>query len=855
MMNEHPKHEHQEHQPSNPASAAGGKARDPVCGMMIDLAKAPAQFDYQGQTYYFCNPGCQKKFQANPDAYLATVPIASGPQLTVIQPATAEVGRGKAEAVQISGSVISADPNGTTWVCPMDPEVRQSVPGSCPKCGMALEPEQPVVPQTRTEWTCPMHPEIVRDAPGSCPICGMALEPRTVAAAAETNPELADMTRRFWVSLVFSAPLLAIAMLSMAPALSPANLIGADALRWIEFALAAPVVLWGGLPFFQRGWRSVVNRSANMFTLIAIGTGAAYGFSVVATIAPGLFPESLRGHGGGVEVYFEAAAVIVTLVLLGQVLELRARGQTSSAIRALLGLAPKTARRIASDGSEHDVPLEHIQPGDRLRVRPGEKIPVDGTVLEGTTAVDESMLTGEPMPVDKAPGSRVIGGTVDTTGSIVLRAERVGDETLLAQIVRVVGEAQRSRAPVQDLADRVAEWFVPAVLAVAAATFVAWALVGPTPRLAHALVAATAVLIVACPCALGLATPMSIMVATVRGAQAGVLVRSAEALQRLAEVDTLVVDKTGTLTQGRPEVVGVDAVGGHDADTVLRLAASVERASEHPLAAAIVRASEARRLAPAFALDFRAEPGKGVRGRVGPARVLVGTEAFLAAEGVDPVALRDLAARRRAAGVTAVLVAVDGAPAGVVGIADPLKPTTAEALTTLRREGLGIVMLTGDAEATARAVASALGITEVIAGVLPTGKAEAIRSLQADGRRVAMAGDGVNDAPALAAADVGIAMGTGADVAIESAGVTLVQGDLMGIVRARRLARATMRNVRQNLAFAFGYNAAAVPIAAGAAYPLTGWMFSPMIASAAMSLSSVSVIANALRLRRVDLSR
>jgi Cu+-exporting ATPase len=754
--------------------AAAGSARDPVCGMRVDPARAAATAEHAGVPYAFCSVRCAEKFRADPAAYVEARPR--------------RVARAAA-------------------------------------------------------YTCPMHPEIRRDRPGDCPICGMALEPLG-AATPDDGGELRDLTRR----LVWTTPLTV-----LVAALGMGEMVGIHPRHWLELALATPVVVWGAAPFFARGWSSIVRRRLNMFTLIALGTGASYGHSVLATVAPGLFPDSFRGHDGAVPVYFEAAAVITTLVLVGQVLELRARRRTGGAIRALLDLRPRTARRIGADEREQEVPLDEVRVGDRLRVRPGEKIPVDGVVVDGASAVDESMVTGESMPVEKTAGVQVVGATVNTTGSFVMRAERVGEETLLAQIVRVVGDAQRSRAPVQDVADRVAAWFVPAVVAAAVLTFAAWAAVGPAPRLAHALVAATAVVIIACPCALGLATPMSIMVATGRGAQAGLLVRSAEALERLAVVDTLVVDKTGTLTLGRPEVVGIDAVGADDEATVLRLAASVEQASEHPLATAIVRAAEARGAPPAFALEFRAEPGLGVSGRVGSARVVVGSEAFLASRGVDVGTLAERATRRREAGETAVLVGVDGRAAGIVGVADPVKPTTAEALARLRAEGLRIVMLTGDAEATARAVARRLGIDEVMAGVLPDAKAAAIRRLEAEGRTVAMAGDGINDAPALAAAAVGIAMGTGTDVAIESAGVTLVQGDLLGIVRARRLARATMRNVRQNLAFAFGYNALAVPLAAGVLYPLLGWVLSPMVASATMSLSSVSVIWNALRLRRVDL--
>jgi Cu+-exporting ATPase len=689
-----------------------------------------------------------------------------------------------------------------------------------------------------------MHPEVRHEGPGSCPICGMALEPMS-ASAEPDDTELRDLTRRLWVSAACAVPVAVIGM---------GEMWGGHPNPWLQLILATPVVVWGGWPFFVRGWRSIVARRLNMFTLIAIGSGTAYAESVLATVAPGIFPASFRAHGA-VPVYFEAAAVITTLVLVGQVLELRARRRTGGAIRALLDLRPRTARRLDDDAHEHEVPLDAVEVGDRLRVRPGEQVPVDGTVLEGASAVDEGMVTGEPLPVEKTAGTRVIGGTVNTTGSFVMRAERVGEATMLAQIVRLVGEAQRSRAPVQDLADRVAAWFVPAVLAIAAATFAVWAVVGPAPRLAHALVAAVSVLIIACPCALGLATPMSIMVATGRGAQAGVLLKNAQALERLAAVDTLVVDKTGTLTQGRPDVVGVDVIPPHDADTVLRLAASVEQQSEHPLAAALVRASEARGLPPAFALDFRATPGKGAAGRVGGARVVVGTATFLEEQGIVAGRLLDVAERRRSAGETVVFVGIDGTVAGLVAVSDAVKPSTPAALAALRADGLRVVMLTGDARATAERVAATLGIAEVIAEVLPDDKASVVTRLAREGRTVAMAGDGVNDAPALAAAAVGIAMGTGADVAIESAGVTLVQGDLLGIVRARRLARHTMRNIRQNLLLAFGYNALGIPIAAGVLYPVIGLLLNPMVASAAMSLSSVSVIANALRLRRVDLSR
>jgi Cu+-exporting ATPase len=739
-----------------------------------------------------------------------------------------------------------------TYTCPMHPEVRQRGPGNCPKCGKTLEPVVAATP--RTEWTCPMHPQIVHDAPGSCPICGMALEPRTMGAVEGPDPELVDMTRRFWIGLVLTLPLLAFVMGDMLPGQPLRHLIPGRMSAWLQLVLATPVVLWAGWPFFERGWASIVNRSLNMFTLIALGTGMAYVYSVVGTLGPGLFPPSFRTHGGEVGLYFEAAAVITVLVLLGQVLELRARSQTSSAIRALLRLAPATARRLRDDGTEEDVPLEHVQVGDRLRVRPGEKVPVDGVVLEGRSAVDESMVTGESLPVEKTPGSRVIGGTVNGTGGFVMRAERVGSETLLAQIVHMVSEAQRSRAPIQRLADVVSSWFVPAVVLIAVATFVGWAIWGPEPRLAHGLVNAVAVLIIACPCTLGLATPMSIMVGAGRAALAGVLIRNAEALEVLETADTLVVDKTGTLTEGRPRLRSVVTTGDVSESDVLRLAASVERGSEHPLAAAIVEGAEARGIKPAAAEDFQSVTGKGVVARLDGDVVALGNVALMRQLGVDAGAVLARADELRSEGQTVMFVARDGRLIGLVGVADPIKESTPEALEQLRREGLTIVMLTGDSRRTAEAVAAKLGITHVEAEVLPERKIEVVRDLRAKGRKVAMAGDGVNDAPALAAADVGIAMGTGTDVAMQSAGVTLVKGDLRGIVRARRLSRATMRNIRQNLFFAFVYNALGVPIAAGVLYPWTGLLLSPIIASAAMTFSSVSVIANALRLRRVQLT-
>jgi Cu+-exporting ATPase len=696
-----------------------------------------------------------------------------------------------------------------------------------------------------------MHPEIVRDAPGTCPICGMALVPRTIAAPdqGEKNPELADMTRRFWVSAVLTAPLILIAMAHDLPGHVVDDVAAPTTLRWVELALATPVVLWGGWPFFVRAWQSLVHRSLNMFTLIGLGVSVAFLDSLVATLFPGLFPASFRSAEGLVAVYFEAAAAIVTLVLIGQVLELRARSRTGSAIRALLGLAPKQARRVAADGREEDVALERVQVGDLLRVRPGEKVPVDGIVAEGTSAVDESMVTGEPMPVERHPGARVIGATMNTTGSFVMRADRVGAETLLSQIVRMVGEAQRSRAPVQRLADAVAAYFVPAVVAAAVLAFIVWALVGPEPRMAYALVAAVSVLIIACPCALGLATPMSIMVATGKGATVGVLFRNAEAIEVLRQVNTLVVDKTGTLTEGKPKLVAVVPQPGQDEAVVLRLAASLEQGSEHPLASAIVAGAAARAVSLLKPADFQATSGKGVTGTVDGHAVALGNLALLQQLHVDPGPLAARAEELRADGQTVMFVAVDAQPAGLLAVADPIKSTTVEAIQQLHAEGLKIVMLTGDNRTTAQAVARRLDIDDVVADVLPDQKADAVKRLQAEGRFVAMAGDGINDAPALAQAQVGIAMGTGTDVAMESAGVTLVKGDLTGIVRARRLSRATMANIKQNLFFAFVYNALGVPLAAGVLYPFTGLLLSPTIAAAAMSVSSVSVIANALRLR------
>ena len=801
------------------AAAAGSKVLDPVCGMTIDPATAAGSSEYEGQTIYFCNLGCKQKFDANPAAYLKGDKPATNPA-----------------------------PPGATYVCPMDPEVRQDHPGACPKCGMALEPEA-VTALTKTEWTCPMHPEVVQDGPGSCPKCGMALEPREVSIE-EDNPELEDMTRRFRLSAALTVPLVIFAMLRHMP--NAHDTLGHTLLgwaSWIELALATPVVLWGGWPFFERAWNSVRFRSLNMFTLIGLGVAVAYIYSVVATLFPQAFPAAFRDGMGHVGVYYEAAAAIIALVLLGQVMELRARSRTGAAIRALLGLAPKTARRVEADGSERDVALDSVVAGDTLRIRPGEKVPVDGVVVEGTSNVDESMVTGEPLPAEKQAGDRVIGATVNATGSLLMRAERVGSETLLAQIVNMVAQAQRSRAPIQKLADKVAAWFVPAVIGIAMLTFAIWSFVGPEPRLVFALVNAVAVLIIACPCALGLATPMSVMVAAGKGATAGVLFRNAEAIEVLRQVDTLVVDKTGTLTLGKPELVAVVADKGFEENDVLRLAASIERASEHPLAAAIVAGAEARGIAIPKAEHFESVTGKGVYGAAEGRRVVLGNRAMLTEMHVEPGELAAKAESARAEGQTVMFVVIDGKPAGLIGVADPVKETTSDAIRELQAEGLRIVMLTGDNRTTAEAVGRRLGIDEIIADVLPEQKADAVKRLQGEGRVVAMAGDGINDAPALAQAEVGIAMGTGTDVAMESADVTLVKGDLRGIVRARRLSRATMANIRQNLFFAFVYNSVGVPIAAGVLYPLFGILLSPMIAAAAMSFSSVSVIANALRLR------
>ena len=814
-----------------------------MCGMTVDPAAAKATAEYAGTSYYFCCAGCAQKFQSAPDQYLKPKPAGSA-LITLGAPQPAAMPKA---AVAASGTKREA-PN---YVCPMCPEVRQLKPGPCPSCGMALEPETPVA-VTRTEYTCPMHPEIVRPKLGNCPICGMTLEPRAITATEEQNPELRDMSRRFWVSAILTVPLLGIAMANMLPGMPVQHVLPGGWLAWLELLLATPVALWGGWPFFQRGWASLVNRSTNMFTLIAMGTGVAYVYSLVATLVPAIFPPSFRDMSGRPAVYFEAAAAIVTLVLLGQMLELRARSRTGAAIRALLDLAPRTAR-VLRDGAEADIPLDQVRVGDRLRVRPGEKIPVDGVVLEGSSAVDESMVTGESLAVEKQPGAKVIGATVNASGSFLMRAERVGSETLLAQIVRMVNQAQRSRAPIQKLADKVAGWFVPAVIAIAVLTFIVWAVFGPEPRFAHAIVNAVAVLIIACPCALGLATPMAIMVGTGRGAHAGVLIKNAEALETLEKVNTLVVDKTGTLTEGKPRVVSVTPARGLSEADLVKALASIEQGSEHPLAAAVLRQAKDRGLVLSGVREFRAYPGRGITGAVEDRAVVAGNETLLQEMKIDTQSLAETTENLRAQGQTVILVAVGGQAAGMVGIADRVKSSTPGALAELKREGIRIVMLTGDSKATAAAVAHELGIGEFEAEIQPDKKAETVARLQREACVVAMAGDGINDAPALAQADIGIAMGTGTDVAIESADITLVKGDLAGIVRARKLSRATMKNIRQNLFFAFIYNALGVPVAAGVLYPFFGLLLSPILAAAAMSFSSVSVISNSLRLRRLKL--
>ncbi|RWP83109.1 MAG: heavy metal translocating P-type ATPase [Mesorhizobium sp.] len=806
--------------------------RDPVCGMTVDPVAGKPTTGHDGHPYHFCSQGCRTKFVAEPEKFLtATDPVCG---MSVDRATARHFARHEGQGFYFCSAACQAK---------FEAE---------PQKYLGDRPAPQPMPKG-TQYTCPMHPEIIRDKPGSCPICGMALEPMGVPTGDEgPNPELVDFTRRFWVSAALSVPLLIIAMAPMI-GLTFEGLVEDRAKVWIELVLASPVVLWAAFPFFHRGWDSLVNRSPNMWTLISLGVGAAYLYSVVATLFPDIFPHQFRGHGGAVPVYFEAAAVIVALVFLGQVLELRAREKTGSAIRALLDLAPKTARLIAADGSESDVPLDAVKAGDRLRIRPGDAVPVDGTVLEGRSSIDESMITGEPLPVEKVEGDALTGGTLNKNGALIMRAEKVGAETTLARIVDLVAKAQRSRAPIQGLADRVSFYFVPAVVLVAIVAFIAWAVFGPEPSLIFAIVSAVSVLIIACPCALGLATPMSIMTATGRGAHAGVLIKEAAALERFASVDTLIVDKTGTLTEGRPKLTDVVAANGFSEEELLALAAGLEKGSEHPLAEAIVDGAATRGVTVAEASAFEAVTGKGVSGSVSGKTVALGNAAMMADLGVDIAAISAKAEALQLEGKTAMFVAVDKKLAGIVAVADPIKATTAEAIKALHESGLRIIMATGDNERTANAIARSLGIDEVRAALLPEQKAALVEELRAKGAGVAMAGDGVNDAPALAAADVGIAMGTGADVAVESAGITLVKGDLNGIVRARTLAQATIRNIRQNLFFAFLYNVLGVPVAAGVLYPLTGTLLSPMLAAAAMSLSSVSVIANALRLRTLKL--
>ena len=843
---------------------------DPVCGMKVS-EKSACHTEHAGKTYYFCSEICLIKFSAAPDQYLQQdagdkkqkaensccgCGTKESDRNAAAQPEQSVEKQGCCSGKQhehpdAKASQTVADES-AIYTCPMHSEVEQQGPGSCPKCGMALEPMGVPVITTKTEYTCPMHPEVVQDHPGNCPKCGMALEPRTVDAE-EGNSELDEMTRRFWVSAVLAIPVLFSAMAAEFWPEAMAEIIDPSLRQWLEMAVSAPVVIWGGWIFYVRAVQSVVTRNLNMFTLIGLGVSVAWTYSVIATIFPGIFPPEVFNEVGVVPVYFEAAAVITALILLGQVLELRARSQTNAAIKLLLGLAPKTARIVREDGTEEDIPMEHVQVGDTLRVRPGEKIPVDGTAIDGESNVDESMVTGEPIPVAKVAGERLIGATVNGTGGLLMRAEKVGADTLLAQIVHMVAEAQRSRAPIQRLVDIVSGYFVPAVVVIAIITFIVWSLWGPEPAIAYAVINAVAVLIIACPCALGLATPMSIMVGTGKGAMMGVLFKNAEALEVLRKVDILVVDKTGTLTEGKPKLVSVVACEGFQENDNLRLAASLERASEHPLAEAIVKGAEERAVELTQADNFQSVTGQGVTGIVDGRKVALGNLKLLESLGIDVGNLPQQADSQRAEGQTVMLLAVDGKAAGMIGVADPIKETTPEAIRDLHGEGIKVVMLTGDSRKTAEAVAAKLDIDQVHAEVLPEQKAELVKQLQAEGHIVAMAGDGINDAPALAQAQVGIAMGTGTDVAMESAGVTLVKGDLRGIVRARRLSHATMRNIRQNLFFAFVYNAAGVPIAAGVLYPTFGLLLSPMIAAAAMSFSSVSVITNALRLRGVKL--
>jgi Cu+-exporting ATPase len=818
---------------SGSSQSAEAKVTDPVCGMQFPAEKAAGKIEHGGQTYYFCNKACLEKFRSDPAKYLMSEETVKDPVCGMQFPAEKAAGK-----IEHGGQTYYFCNAGCFEKFKAQPS-RYLAPASAAPLTSGKQDNGLI-------YTCPMDPEVQQSKPGPCPKCGMALEPMTVSLEEGENPELVTMKRRFWISLILTAPILLMAMGEM---LLNFQLRGGV---WLQLILATPVVLWGGLPFFQRGWVSVVNRSLNMFTLVAVGTGTAYGYSVFAALLPGLLPDSFRAHHGTPQVYFEASAVITTLVLLGQVLELRARSQTSSAIRAMLGLAPKMAR-IVEDGSERDVPLDQVRPGERLRVRPGERVPVDGTIIDGISSIDESMVTGEPIPVEKSEGSYVTAGTINGNGTFIMRADKVGSDTLLAQIVRMVSEAQRSRAPIQRVADRVAAWFVPTVIVAALITFLVWALTGPEPRLVYALVNAVAVLIIACPCALGLATPMSIMVGTGRGARAGVLIRNAEALELMEKIDTLVVDKTGTLTEGKPQLTSIEAMNGWDENEMLRLSASLEQGSEHALAAAIVAGASSRGLALSKVSDFHSITGKGIVGSVDGYAVAVGNQMLFEELAADPGPLAPEAEANRRRGQTVIFVLINRTAAGLLGVSDPIKESTKAAIPELHRLGLRLVMLTGDSKTTAEIVAHQLKIDEIEAEISPTGKGQALKQLQSQGRTVAMAGDGINDAPALAQANVGIAMGTGTDVAIQSAGITLVKGDLRGVVRARKLSRNTMRNIRQNLFFAFVYNMLGVPIAAGVLYPVFGLLLNPMIASAAMTFSSVSVISNALRLRKIDL--
>ena len=818
-------HNHHHHHPTSHQQIT-----DPVCGMSTDNRSDFIAHTEGEETYYFCSEHCRETFSSNPEAYLNH----QEKQKSLVKDMRSQSSAG-------------------IYTCPMHPEIEADKPGSCPKCGMALEPVTPI--ETRVEYTCPMHPEIIRDEPGSCPKCGMALEAKDIAPdAEETNPEYEYMRNRFIIAAILTIPLVIIAMRDMLPGGYLLEQLTTDkTLGWLELILSTPVVLWAGWPFYVRAVQSVINRSLNMFTLIGLGVSVAYIYSLVGVLFPEIFPATMRGEDGSVGVYFEAAAVIVTLILLGQVMELRARSQTGAAIKALLGLSPKTARKILPSGEEEDIPLEHVQVGDVLRIRPGEKIPVDGTVVDGSSTVDESMISGEPVPVQKQQGDSLIGATINATGALTMRADKVGKDTLLSRIVKMVADAQRSRAPIQKLADLVAGYFVPVVIGISVIAFVLWYLLGPEPRLAYALIAAVSVLIIACPCALGLATPMSIMVATGKGASMGVLFKNAEAIETMRKIDTLVVDKTGTLTLGKPTLTDLVPAHGMAKDLLLQLAASLETSSEHPLAAAIVAGASDRNIAVETVTDFDSITGKGVRGTVDGRAVLLGNLRLMKDAAINVEELTRQAEDMRKLGQTVMFVAADNSLAGLVAVSDPIKESTPEAIASLHAEGMRVVMLTGDNRATAEAVAAQLDIDEVVAEVLPDEKAQAVKRFQNAGSKVAMAGDGINDAPALAQADVGIAMGTGTDVAMESAGVTLVKGDLTGIVRARKLSRATMANIKQNLFFAFIYNGLGVPIAAGALYPAFGIMLSPIIAAAAMSLSSLSVVANALRLKSVDI--